>query len=221
MGRSGLLTRLREIPADDPALEPLGIDGAALPLRRAWPRSGAGLTLEYACDDTVVAAQWFPEPDRARALVRKMASERVVLADVAGETVVLQAGGADRRLPALAGLLSHADARLVAHRAERRATVARPGVFVKVLPPGRVEAVATAHRSAGGRDAAVVVPPVLRADDRVGTLELGRVAGAGAAPAAGTPRRRAARARRRTSPAPVPSVPPPARRRLSRAPRGG
>ena len=126
---------------------------------------------------TVVAAQWFPDPDRARALVRAMASERVLLADVAGEKLVLQTGGADRRLPALAGLLSNADARLVAHRAERRATVARPGVFVKVLPPGRVEAVAIAHRSAGGRDAAVTVPPVLRADDRVGTLELGRVPG--------------------------------------------
>src|SRR4051794_6263064 len=141
-----VLGRLRTITADEPRLAPAAPRGAQLQLRRAWPRSGGGLTLEYEHADGIVAGQWVADADPPYDLSRRLGADAVVV-EASGETVVLQAHGADRRLPALAGLVAPG-ARLVSHRAERRATVAKPGAFVKVVPPGRAAALADAHRCA-------------------------------------------------------------------------
>ena len=61
-------------------------DGARLGLRRVWPRGQGVLHLEYAADDGRLGAQLRPGEDGSRLVVHR--------------------GGADRRLPGLAGLVS-------------------------------------------------------------------------------------------------------------------
>src|SRR5690606_25107580 len=67
--------------------------------------------------------------------------------------------GVDRRLPALAGLAGRG--RLVVHRPGRRAVVALPDRYVKVLRPGRAPAVAALSR----RGSALAVAAGLGAAD--------------------------------------------------------
>ncbi len=125
--------------------------GAGLRVRRAWPRGPGHLQLELAPGaaspgGAPIAAQWFDDDDRARQVWRRTreddpgAVDLVVDGDGAG-ALVLQRRGADRRLPALAGLLRAPGSTLVSHRAERRAVVRRVVdgmvLWTKVVRPGR------------------------------------------------------------------------------------
>jgi Phosphotransferase enzyme family len=153
-----LLERLETIPE------------TGLQLRRAWPRNDRGLTLEYVGGGDIVAGQWLPDAVATNSLARKLGEDRATVADAAGEAVVLQRPGVDRKLPWLA--TAAAGGRVLAHRAERRATVATPGAFVKVLRPAGAAKPASVHRFASARAAGVVIPRVLAVDDARGTFEL-------------------------------------------------
>jgi aminoglycoside phosphotransferase (APT) family kinase protein len=169
MGSAGVLPRIAQIAHRDPAL-PGGT--GPLRLRRAWPASATRLTLEYTSGDIVVAGHWCSEPGATRD-VAAAAGDRMALVEVEGELVALQATGTDGRLPGLAAAAGATGARLVSHRAERRATIAVPGAFLKVVRPGRVAAVAAAHRAVH----AVAAPAVLSEDERAGVLTLEAVPG--------------------------------------------
>lgn len=113
--------------------------------------------------------QWFA--DLAR--LRKVAAETAAGAGPGGITVVaeqgllLQRGGADRRLPALPGLVDDEAATLVVHRPERRAVVRRrratATTYVKVWRLGRAPAAAP--------ELPVRTPAVLAADVEAGVVE--------------------------------------------------
>lgn len=170
MGSAGVLSRIAEIPQSEPALAQLGVPAGPLRLRRAWPRSPARLTLEYTVGDSVVAGHWHSDPEATR---HAADGDRMQLVAADGEMLVLQAAGTDSRLCGLSPAVRRRGARLVSHRAERRATVAVPGAFLKVVMPGRVAGVAAAHRAVS----AVAAAPVLWEDDQAGILTIGAVDG--------------------------------------------
>lgn len=157
-----------------------------LRLRRAWPRGADARTLEYVADDgELVAAQWFADPQRlddvARATRRAAGGERVAVVDAGRERVLVQPAGSDRRLPALQAMASRPGARLLAHRAERRGTVAlddagRP-TFAKVVAPGRVAPLVDALAGAAAAGPGVCVPEVVETDDAAGVLMLAGLPG--------------------------------------------
>lgn len=111
--------------------------GAELTLRRAWPHDDWHVLLELETPDgRRLAGQWFADAIR-RAEV--FAATRGAL-DVPGHGIVLHPDGADRRLTALAGLVSWPGSRLLAHRPEQRAVVRLTGdgdtYYATVVRPG-------------------------------------------------------------------------------------
>lgn len=147
----------------------LGVRTGRLALRRAWPRGPDHVLVEYREGTTTVAGQWFADPTRLAAVADETAraapAARVVRLPAAG--VLLQAGGADRRLAGLAELVADPQAVLVAHRPERRAVVRVGSRWVKLLRPEaavRLVAAATAAASAPG----VVTSRLLDHDLRAG-----------------------------------------------------
>ncbi len=102
-------------------------------LRRSWPRGPERLLLDLepvgsATASEPVAGQWFAAPGRAGP----------VAAATPGATAtgpfVLHPGGADRRLPAVAGRLRRTGTRLIGHRPERRAVLREAdGSFTKFV----------------------------------------------------------------------------------------
>jgi len=128
----------------------LGLTDPSLRLRRAWPRGGDHLGLEYVtADGRRVAGQWFGvdgDPDQRRLqkvakATARAARHRDHVAVLPDRGILLQAAGADRRLPALALLAARGDTTLVVHRPERRAVVRLSGGahFAKVVRPERVD----------------------------------------------------------------------------------
>ncbi|MEE6295955.1 phosphotransferase [Georgenia wangjunii] len=156
-----------------PALvDALAAEGLAL--ARAHPRDDAHLLLAVTSGTgEEIAGQWFAYPDRAAHVA---AATRAALGPgtpaaarvrQVGERIVLQPGGADRRLPTLARLVAEPGASLVAHRPERRGVLRRAGAagpvtFTKVVRPGRA-AGAAATLAAVGRSTGLRVPRVLAA----------------------------------------------------------
>ena len=145
-----------------------------LVLERAWPAGPERLALEYAGGDgAIVAGEWRGDGSSSGAGVE--------LGLAPGVTVALHAG-ADPGLPGLAGLLRRRGARLVSHRAGRRATVrlaeAGETLWVKVVRPSRTTRVAetleTARRIAAG---AFAVPEVVRAAPAAGAITCGALPG--------------------------------------------
>ncbi len=138
-----------ELPLAD--RERLGLPPGPLKLRRAWPRSAGHLGLEYiAGEGHIIPGQWFADSAQlehvAGATARAGPAPLVTLVEVAGTQVLLQAGGADRRLPGLAPLLKQPGAHLLVHRPERRAVVqletATRLSYAKVVRPERTQALA-------------------------------------------------------------------------------
>jgi aminoglycoside phosphotransferase (APT) family kinase protein len=176
-----------ELPTSD--LERLGLPSGALELRRARPRSSHRLGLEYAASDgQTVAGQWLGDVRRfervAQATAHASTAPTTLVVDVEGTRVLLQAKGADRRLPGLAPLLAQPGAVLLVHRPERRAVVrleplagrAVGGLdrtdglrYAKVVRPERTQALVAAARTA--RDlarGAFAVPDLLEVDVGLG-----------------------------------------------------
>jgi len=156
-----------------------------LTLVKAIPRSATHLGVELRRPDGgLLAGQWFA--DRGEALA--VHAQTVRAAPAAGVQllpggVLLQPGGADRRLPGLGPVAAAHGASLVAHRPERRAVVrvspprdhrAGPGprpqaetTYVKLVRPRRLDRTVIGARLT----VAGVVTPTLRAVDE----ELGAV----------------------------------------------
>jgi aminoglycoside phosphotransferase (APT) family kinase protein len=183
----------------------LGAHG--LQLRRAWPRDENQLLLEAGREAYTVAGQWFASRQRATEVTRKTPG-----AEQLGR-VVLQPGGADRRLAGLRSLLDREGAELVAHRPERRAVVRLPAsgatslAYAKVVRPTVLAAVAQTSRAAA--DLPVRTPAVLQVDDEVGAVVTAALPGRTlhdllATPAAPAACRAAGRALAQLHRAPVP-----------------
>lgn len=146
-----------------------------LTLVRAHPRADR-LHLDLTdAEGNRVIGQWLVNPAEAEAVAAatgRIAPRHVRLL---GHHLLIQGGGADRRLPALAPLVAEG-AQLVVHRPERRAvvrTVPAPGaaVYTKVVRPRR--AADLARRM--GRAAAVpglLVPQVDAVDEQAGTIRM-------------------------------------------------
>lgn len=167
-----------ELPLAD--RERLGLSPGPLKLRRAWPRSAGHLGLEYiAGEGHIIPGQWFADSAQlehvAGATARAGPAPLVTLAEVAGTRVLLQAGGADRRLPGLAPLLKQPGAYLLVHRPERRAVVRLETPtrlsYAKVVRPGRTQALAAVGsvvRNLGG--GAFIAPQPLAVEVKRGII---------------------------------------------------
>lgn len=155
------------------------VESRGLTLVRAHPRRDR-LHLDLrGGDGRRLVGQWILDAQTAEtvsAATESIAPGRVSLL---GEHLVLQAGGADRRLRALAPLVA-AGAEIVVHRPERRAVV-RTGegedlAFTKVVRPGRTADLARRM----GQAAAVpglLAPRVLATDEDAGTIEMSTLPG--------------------------------------------
>lgn len=150
-----------------------------LSLRRANPKGPDRLMLEFVdAAGTVSAGQWHRNPQRSAAIAAQTArtSGGQWARTLAGTGIMLQQGGADRRLQMLKSLAEQPGARLVAHRAERRGVVRNPGGdYTKVVRPGR------AHALAGPLEHLTTqtlrTPRVTSCDDRAGTLTTAELPG--------------------------------------------
>ncbi|MPZ97216.1 MAG: phosphotransferase [Propionibacteriales bacterium] len=172
--RGAAVSRLPDL--QDALQDSLRADG--LRLVTSVPRDRDHLLLELSDPaGETLAGQW--HRDRARvadlaAQTRVVAPDAVTVA--ADGHVLVQASGADRRLPALARLASAPGARLVAHRAERRGVVRNAdGSYTKVLRPGRLPAVVTAQPAYAGTR--LRAPRVLAEDRAGGTLRMSALSG--------------------------------------------
>lgn len=176
---------------DEIALSPdvasrLGLRHSRLRLTRAWPRDAGHLLLEYGTrGGERLAGQWLGREDGrpdAEALGRVAGRTRAaaggcgVVTTLPGTGVLLQAGGADRRLPALRQMLRNPAATLLSHRPERRAVVrlARAGGadYAKVVPPTATRRLADAADRASRLEVAGVRVPRLLAVDAQGGVTL-------------------------------------------------
>lgn len=142
------------LPPED--LECLGLVPGRLRLRRAWPRGTHRLGLEYTAPaGRTVVGQWLADAGRlervARATARTHPARPAPVTLVREAGVLLQGGGADRRLPGLAALLARPGATLIVHRPERRAVVRLVAgthtCYAKVVRPERVAALAATGRA--------------------------------------------------------------------------
>lgn len=166
----------------------LGLAGERLRLRRAWPRSPDRLGLEYVTGQgRLIPGQWFNDPGRlervARATAKASPRSPVVVAGTGQTRVLLQADGADRRLPALSPLLARPGTKLVVHRPERRAVVrlASPAGlrYAKVVRPERLAAIVGAARAVrNGAKWAFATPELVEMDPGRGLVIWAELPGA-------------------------------------------
>jgi aminoglycoside phosphotransferase (APT) family kinase protein len=149
----------------------LNLPSGRLLLERAWPRRPGHLLLEYRDGDALLPGQWVGDGHRLRRLGRALGRSAPGRVAVLGDRgLVLQAGGADERLPCLPALAGRPGAELVVHQPGRRAVVrlAGPPVrWVKLLRPGAVAGVRTAAAVAGAVPG-LTTPRLLRADEATG-----------------------------------------------------
>lgn len=155
-----------------------------LTLQRISPKSATQMGLEYrTIDGQVVAGQWIAEPDSLRTVLAETQTHAASAVYHRPELgLLLQFGGADRRLIGLASLVAQPQAHLLVHRPERRAVVHLHGpegeCFAKVVPPRRVAALATTlHQIAALAEGQFATPQVLSNDLKKGILWLSPLAG--------------------------------------------
>jgi hypothetical protein len=131
--------------------------------------------LELRGEDVVLAAQWWSDAQRLAATAGRYAGTPARVCD----DVLVHLGGADRKLVRLQADLAEPGARLVGHRAERRAVVRRAdGSYVKHVRPHRVGDVALGLASVDRLVGSLaVVPNVYPIDPAAGTAVLSAVEG--------------------------------------------
>lgn len=182
-----LLDRIERIHVSPRAQQRLGLISTALRLRRVWPRSQNHLLLEFSAGGgNVVAGQWIADTEQLEYAARKTRlnsrrkNARVIIQPSLG--IILQADGADRRMPALAELAARPGARLLVHRPEQRAVVRlelpQERRYAKVVPPERAlpfMANARALEKIAGRTFSV--PELLAADLETGILSYSALPG--------------------------------------------
>lgn len=164
----------------------LGLGHSRLRLSRAWPRGAGHMLLEYLTPGGErLAGQWLGteegHPDvealgRVAGRTRAAAGGGGAVATLPRAGVLLQAGGADRRLPALRQVLRDPASALVSHRPERRAVVrfARAGGadYAKVVTPHTTRPPVDLADWASRLDLAGVSVPRLLAVDLQGGVTL-------------------------------------------------
>lgn len=173
----GLLRRVETLEPP-PSLAVAG----TLKLRRASPGRHGRVLLEYVAPSgevvagqVVVGTDGAPDEAGARRLATATRGHAAAPNDVgiAAPGVVLQARGADRRLPGLTPLLARPGASPVSHRPERRAVVrlsaTRRTRYAKVVRLGRAPAVVAAARAAG-RATGVRLPALVRSEPDTGVI---------------------------------------------------
>jgi aminoglycoside phosphotransferase len=120
-----------------------------LRLKKSWPRAADHLSLEYVSSDgSTIPGQWFENPERYRKVAqqtcRAINGSQARVARLDNRNILLQAKGADRKLPGLAPLLDQPGSSIVAHRPERRAVVKlrfnQESRFAKVVRTNKVAA---------------------------------------------------------------------------------
>lgn len=145
-----------------------------LALSRCAPRGDDRLLADFRTPrGEVVAGQWHADPARAAAVARRTAAVAGPGdVTVTGGHLVLQRGGADRRLPVLRDLARAPGAVLVSHRPERRGVVRlADGDYTKVVPPSKIGTVAsTSSATATPADLALQLPTVVDVDATRGTV---------------------------------------------------
>ena len=130
-----------------------------LRVRRAWPRSECHLLLDLTGADGSVAGQWFDAPDTAADVAAATPGARLLRTGNASARLVLQPGGADRKLKALARLLIRPELKLVSHRPERRAVVQLAGDSPGFREGGTASRLAGSGTVRAGRAVARCAPP--------------------------------------------------------------
>jgi len=158
-----------------------------LHLQRIWPHAPDHFGLAYTDEQGHrFMGQWVAEANEFLRLVK--AIKRTTTVQSAGVLpmpalgVLIQIGGADRKLPGLAPLLAQPGAELIVHHPERRAVVrlATPSglCYAKVVRPARAAALAatlrTMQKMATGQFA---VPRVLATDEAQGVIHLAALPG--------------------------------------------
>ena len=140
-----MLDQLAHIALDDAQARRLGRSAGSWTLRRAWPRREGHVLLEYAdALGRTVAGQWLADRTRLDRICRETIETRrgsACVVAVQGRHVLLQADGADRRLPGIDRVRALMDPSvLLVHRAERRAVLRGrfegKTVYAKVRRPG-------------------------------------------------------------------------------------
>jgi hypothetical protein len=163
-----LLENLATVRCAGSASTALGVSAEELRLRRSWPTEDGRLILEYLAGGEVVAGQWHGDSaTMEEALSKTLAVSPTAAIVSAGATqVLLQAKGADAKLRSLSGLQQTHDGALIAHRAERRATLrcetSSGTEFLKVLRPSKLSAIVKALRLASDLVGTRVVLPEIR-----------------------------------------------------------
>ena len=154
--------------------------GAELAVVKAIPRSPDRLGVELRRPDGgMLAGQWFRHSGEALTAwdqTRRAAPTSGVRLVSGG--LLLQPGGADRKLRGLHLMLATPGAVLVAHRPEKRAVLRqgahRATTYVKVVRPSRLAATAAAARlTVPG----VATPQVLAVDEALGTVTCAELPG--------------------------------------------
>ena len=183
-----MIERLARITLPIALRDRLGLADGQLTLRRAWPRSGEHLMLEFrAGDGRIVPGQWMKDPAALERVARQTARQSAEChgaptAVLEAEHVLLQLGGADRRLVGLQALLARPDATLLAHRPERRGTVRLDEQastrFAKVVRPSQVHEITAALQHLGGlTDRPFAIPTVIEVDEPNGVVTCSRLEG--------------------------------------------
>ena len=150
-----------------------------LTLVRAHPRRDR-LHLDLTDEDGGrIIGQWLVDPGTAETVATATAAVAPGRVRLLGNHLVLQSGGADRRLRALAPLVADG-AEVVVHRPERRAVV-RTGAgedlaFTKVVRPSRTADLVRRMEQAAGVPG-VRAPAVVAADTDAGTIRMSTLPG--------------------------------------------
>jgi hypothetical protein len=141
-------------------------------------------------DGRIVPGQWMKDPAALERVARQTARQSsksgsgAATAVLESGHVLLQLGGADRRLVGLQALLARPDATLLAHRPERRGTVRLDGPtatrFAKVVRPSQVHEVTAPLNYLGGLpDRPFAIPDVIEVDQVNGVVTCSRLEGVG------------------------------------------
>ncbi|MEZ4634388.1 MAG: phosphotransferase [Caldilineaceae bacterium] len=162
-----------------------GLSSPRLALRRTWPQDVDHVAVEFVtATGEIVPGQWIADDERRVQILRstrKAAADPDSVLEVDELKLILQAHGADRRLPGLADLLTQPGAQIIVHRPERRAVVRLladgESVFAKAVRPEKSGALAAALTWAEQHVTAFATPTLLHHDEAAGVVSTAALAG--------------------------------------------
>lgn len=185
-----LQIEISDVQSDQPLSTPRApfVMPRTLHLQRIWPHLPDHFGLAYVDEHgRRFTGQWLADGGEFQRLVKAIGRATTIqsagVLSMPALGVLIQIGGADRKLPGLASLLAQPGAELIVHHPERRAVVrlSMPmGLcYAKVVRPARAAALAamlcTIQQLATGHFA---TPNVLAVDEAQGVIHLASLAGA-------------------------------------------